>query len=233
MSQTLSIAIETSCRQGGVALGCDDQLLEVIDFDASSRHATQLVKRLSELLTRHDLRPADLGEVYVSAGPGSFTGVRVGITVARTLAQAVPDLRCAAVPSALAVAQNALGLQWRHLGVVLDAKDELAYTQLFERAQAGEPLAAAPPAVQTMADFLAKAPRPLLLIGEGLGYHKVQGIEGVSAAGASLNYPRPAGVWRAGRQLANQGQFVDYRRLLPVYARKSEAERLWDLRHGA
>ena len=84
-----------------MALGVGERLIDRIDFDASSRHATHLVVRLRELLLRHDLSPSRVGELYVSAGPGSFTGVRVGVTVARTVAQAVSGLACVPVPSTM------------------------------------------------------------------------------------------------------------------------------------
>jgi tRNA threonylcarbamoyladenosine biosynthesis protein TsaB len=237
MTQLVSIAIETSCRRGGVALGIGERLADKIDFDASSRHATHLVVRLRELLARQGLRAADINEVYVSAGPGSFTGVRVGVTVARTLAQAVPGVRCVSVPSAYAVAQNASGLEWQNLGVILDAKDELAYTQLFKRTGENpttEILPDSEPAVLPLAEFIARAPKPLMLIGEGLMYQKLDlsVYSDVMSADISLYYPTAEGVWTVGRRLAAQGQFTEYHHLLPIYARRSEAERLWELRHG-
>jgi tRNA threonylcarbamoyladenosine biosynthesis protein TsaB len=240
MNETVSIAIETSCRHGGVALGISERLADKIDFDASSRHATHLVVRLRELLARQGLRAAQVNEVYVSAGPGSFTGVRVGITVARTLAQAVSGLRCVSVPSAYSVAQNAADLDWRNLGVILDAKDELVYAQLFKRLDENKGPApagigpAGEPAVMPLAEFIAHAPKPLTLIGEGLMYHKIDlaGWSDVTSADPSVYYPTAEGVWTVGRRLAAQGQFTEYHHLLPIYARRSEAERLWELRHG-
>ncbi len=263
MTQLISIAIETSCRRGGVALGIGERLADKIDFDAGARHATHLVVRLRELLGRHGLRAADVNEVYVSAGPGSFTGVRVGITVARTLAQAVAALRCVSVPSVSAVAENASALPWRHLGVILDAKDELVYAQLFGRATSSDMGGGHPwpppsdatgdstrrdaaardgrraivprgePAVLPFAEFLAAAPKPLLLTGEGLIYHKIAANGEVTLADPSIYYPTAQGVWTVGRRLAGEGAFTEYHRLLPIYARRSEAERLWELRHGS
>ena len=256
MTQLISIAIETSCRHGGVALGIGERLADKIDFDAGARHATHLVVRLRELLGRHGLRATDVNEVYVSAGPGSFTGVRVGVTVARTLAQAVAGVRCVSVPSVQAVAQNAATLPWQHLGVILDAKDELVYAQLFGRAASSDmgggqpwpppPVPASEPAVLPLAEFLAAAPKPLLLTGEGLMYQK-NGEKGdrhrfqttksepvpfFTVADPSIYYPTAEGVWTVGRRLAGEGAFTEYHRLLPIYARRSEAERLWELRHG-
>ena len=88
MKQTVSIAIETSCRPGGVALGVGDELIRAEVLDVTGRHAARLISHLDRLLSSESIRPRDIKEVYVSAGPGSFTGLRIGITVARTLAQA-------------------------------------------------------------------------------------------------------------------------------------------------
>ncbi len=236
MRETVSVAIETSCRKGGVALGIGDKLAGRIDFDAFSRHATQLVVRLRELLRAHDLRPADVDELYVSAGPGSFTGVRVGITVARTLAQVLTNIQCVAVPTALAVAAAAEGLPWQHLGVLLDAKDELVYSQLFARDNSGRAVPAAEAAVISLKDFLSAAPRPITLIGEALEHCDLnaalsQAAGGVDRAPGELDLPTAVSVWTVGRRLSLQGKFTEYHQLLPIYARKSEAQRIWEQRH--
>ena len=217
MSETISIAIETSCRVGGLALGRDDRLARTVAFDASSRHATHLVGRLRDLLREEGLKVDDLDQAYVASGPGSFTGLRVGITVARTLGQLLPSLRLAGVPTTLAVAENARCLEWEHLAVILDAREGLVYAERFARR--GEEIhSAAPPEVLTPAEFLAGAPRPLVAIGEGLGYHDLK-AEGVYLATADLWLPTPVGVWRVGQRLAQAGQFTDYNHLLPIYTR--------------
>ena len=231
MKDNLAIAIETSCGAGGVALGAGGlMILDSAAFDASRGHATQLVVHLDEMLTRHGLSPRDLRQLYVSAGPGSFTGLRVGITVARTLAQAVAHLRCVAVPTALAVAENARELAWDNLGVVMDAREGIIYTQLFIRRQ-GPIVAAGPARVLPVAEFLSSAPRPLLLTGEGLAYHHLTGPD-IQIADPSLHLPTAEGVWRVGCRLAQAGEFTEYHRLLPIYTRKPEAVRLWETRHG-
>ena len=55
----------------------------------------------------------------------------------------------------------------------------------------------------------------------------------VTLADPSIYYPSAEGVWTVGRRLARSGEdgFTEYHRLLPIYARRSEAERLWELRH--
>jgi len=217
MSELISIAIETSCRVGGIALGRGDALRRVVTFDASMRHATHLVSRLRQLLLDEGLAPADLRHAYVAAGPGSFTGLRVGITVARTLGQLVGNLKLAAVPTTLAVAENVRDLAWENLGVILDAREGLVYAERFTRRD-GQPAPAASPIVQAPAEFLAGSPRPLTLVGEGLGYHDLR-ADGVELVPQELWLPTAAGVWQVGHRLAGQGRFVDFNHLLPIYTR--------------
>lgn len=223
MSQTLSIAIETSCRVGGVALGLDDQLIDQAAFDTSRRHAGQIIGRLAEMLSRADLQPSLIDEVYVSAGPGSFTGLRVGITVARTLGQFIEGARCVAVPTHLAVAENARELSWDHLGVVLDAGDGSVSSMTFTRSGT-EIVADAAAATMPTDQFLTAIPRPILLIGEGLWYHELVG-EGIALADEAIRLPTAEGVWRVGRQLAASGQVISHHELLPIYVRAAAAER--------
>ncbi len=224
------IAIETSCRQGSVALAQGDNLLDHQRFDAVGRHATQLISRLRDLLEAHDLRPEDLQEVHVSAGPGSFTGIRVGVTCARTLLQAVPSLRAVAVPTPQVVAVRAESLAWDRLAVILDAKEDRVHATRFERRQGqAEPVGEA--GVVPVETFLREAPRPILLTGEGLGYHELVG-EGIAHAPPEVRLPDAASTLRAGRRLAEAGRYTDRARLLPVYARQPEAVRLWEARRG-
>jgi tRNA threonylcarbamoyladenosine biosynthesis protein TsaB len=236
----ISLAIETSCRQGGLVLGVDRNLAATVDFDASARHATVLVAQLAQLLQRRGIAPAQVDELYVSAGPGSFTGLRVGVTVARTLGQQLPGLKCVAVPTALAVAQNATGLDWQHLAVIFDAKEELVYASLFRRSgtarqegQASIIIPAADPVLIRADQFLASAPMPITLIGEGLAYHEMRGpnVTIPWPDQRQRHLPTATGTWLAGSQLAQQAQFTGHAHLLPIYARISEAQRLWETRH--
>ena len=201
----------------------DGQLLQAIAFDPTSRHATVLVSRLDELLGAAGLAPGDIDEVYVSIGPGGFTGLRVGLTAARTLGQAIDGLRCVGVPTAYAVAQNVRDVAWEHLGTVADAKPDGIYAQLFVRH--GQRIVAQGPAVVGRSEeFLASSPRPILLIGEGLEYHDLAGLD-VESAEPSLHMPTAEGVWHVGRQMASAGDFTHFNELLPIYTSRPKALR--------
>jgi len=243
MKPVISIAIETSCSRGGLALGAGDGLVGTVDFDAGRRHAAQVISRLAELVETAGLAPTDLREVYVSVGPGSFTGVRVGVTVARTLAQALAGVRCVAVPTAAAVAENARDLPFDHLGVVLDAREDQVYFALFARLR-GRLVAASPARVLSTHELLRQMPRGILLIGQALEHLalgtagqtrsgqdlQADGVQIASPHDPALHLPTAASVWRVGRRMAQDGRYTPYPQLLPIYPREPEAVRLWDQR---
>ena len=223
MSDDISIAIETSCREGGVALGVGDRLAGRIDFDASRRHAAQLIVQLDDLLGRAGLKPGQLQHVYVSAGPGGFTGLRVGITVARMLGDLVAGLQCVAVPTAWAVAENLRDRPWERLAVILDAGEGEAIATTFTRCD-GQPVADEPAGPMPTAALAEQLPRPILLTGEGLWYHDIAG-DGIELADPALRLATAEGVWRVGRRLAGLGALTTPNHLLPVYARPLRVQR--------
>ena len=99
MSDTLlNLAVETSSRRGRVALGRGAEVLEIAELPAARRHNLDLVPSIDALLRGRDAGPADLGELYVSLGPGSFTGLRIAVATAKMLSLTV-GLRIVGVPT--------------------------------------------------------------------------------------------------------------------------------------
>lgn len=234
-NQTVSVAIETSCRHGAVALGIGGELRDARELGTTRKHAAQLLPTLDALLHEASLTPADVDELYLSVGPGSFTGLRVGVTVARTWGQTRGNLRIVAVPTALAVAENVPG-PWEHLGVLLAAKQsgEAAGTvcgTLLKPADQGATFDGEP-RVDAPAALLADWPRPLILTGEGASFCDLPDADDVYVLDEALRLPTAEGVWNVGQQLAAQGCFTPWQQVQVVYARKPEAVRLWEKRHG-
>ncbi len=93
-----SLAIETSTGHGCLALGIDHALVETRDLPEKRRHNVDLADAIDALLRDHQLGPRDLREVYVSLGPGSFTGLRVALATVQMLALSL-DIRVLGVPT--------------------------------------------------------------------------------------------------------------------------------------
>ena len=77
------LALETTSRSAGVALLEGERIIEETRLDEGSRHGVGLLPALRDLLQRHSIRPADISGIAVSLGPGSFTGIRIGIAAAQ------------------------------------------------------------------------------------------------------------------------------------------------------
>jgi tRNA threonylcarbamoyladenosine biosynthesis protein TsaB len=223
-----ALAIETSGRIGSVALAEDGRLLLEETFPHGLQHAARIVPAIDDLCRRLGWASRDLREIYVSAGPGSFTGLRIGITLAKTLAM-VTQARLVAVPSVRVIVEN-LPAGANHAIVVLDAKRDQIFTASFARSDSGWQ-AVLPAQLSSLKVMLEKSPRPVFLIGEGIPYHRKfipENEAGITLADESLWRPRAAVVVDLGYQLARAGQFTDAMKLLPIYIRRPEAEEKLD-----
>lgn|GEM_PF-211247 len=225
-----ALAIETSGRVGSVAAVRNGQVLQEISFPHGLGHAAGIVRLLNELCIAQGWRPRELSELYISIGPGSFTGLRIAVTLAKSVALAV-GLKVVAVPSVRVLAMNAPP-EARHVLIVLDARRGQAYCARFERVDDGSAtfgqvwLETRPAHVEALDSALADCPRPIYLLGEGIDYHR-QRI--VADAGIVIT---PAESWRAragavaalGWEMGRAGQFTEAQELAPLYLRLPEAQ---------
>src|SRR5678809_1065254 len=121
-----AIAIETSGRIGSVAVVVDDQILAEAQFPHGLQHAAHLIPLIDRLTRAEGWTPRDIEHLYVSIGPGSFTGLRIGVTLAKTMALAT-GVKLVAVPSVRVLVENAPA-DARHVIIVLDAKREQIFS---------------------------------------------------------------------------------------------------------
>jgi tRNA threonylcarbamoyladenosine biosynthesis protein TsaB len=234
-----AIALETSGRLGSLATLEDGRVLAEEVFPADFKHAAGVVSAIDRLTKSHGWTPRDLTEVYVSAGPGSFTGLRVGITVAKTLALSL-DVKLVAVPTTEVLVENAPP-DARHVLIVLDAKRDQIFTTLLSRvpaervAEVGDEwlTRVSPPHLNTLTAMLASSPRPVHLLGEGVPYHRkfIPADPGIIVTDEARWRPRAAAVASRGWRRARVGEFTDPDRLTPTYIRRPEAEEKWELNH--
>ncbi|MBN1507614.1 MAG: tRNA (adenosine(37)-N6)-threonylcarbamoyltransferase complex dimerization subunit type 1 TsaB [Sedimentisphaerales bacterium] len=85
MDEPLILAIETSSRVGSVALARGARLLAEHTFAAPLQHSAEVVPAIRQLLNQADLAPYDISHVYIADGPGSFTGLRIAVTIAKAM----------------------------------------------------------------------------------------------------------------------------------------------------
>ena len=233
MNDEKIIAIETSSRVGSVALAAGPLLIAERAFATQTEHGRELIPTLDALCREQGWRPGEISQCYVSIGPGSFTGLRVAVTFARSAALS-GNLRICAVPTLAVIAENCTSLSPppSRVAVILDAKRQQVFGGIFDfidgayRAEAAARLAGP-------GEILSAAPMPRAVIGEGIAFHREAVTQsGVAIVEESLWTPRAAMVHRIGRRMAQRGEFTTARSLLPLYIRRPEAEELWEKRQA-
>ncbi|MEW4568302.1 tRNA (adenosine(37)-N6)-threonylcarbamoyltransferase complex dimerization subunit type 1 TsaB [Tautonia sp. JC769] len=224
------LALDTSTLHSAVALGCLDGRSLFEHPEPGPRHGRLLVPAIRDLLRRADLRPRDLHAVAVAVGPGSFTGLRVGVTAAKTLAFAVG---CPILPlSTLEIlAQNAPTDALRVV-TAIDAQRGDLFSASFRREATGSPLLREAPDQIIPAEAWAAG----LPTGGFVLCPTPDRIAAMLPEHASIGPPeqaRPDGqalLSLAARALAD-GDRADPWTLEPRYLRRSAAEEKRDAQH--
>jgi len=222
------LAWDTSTDFGAIAIGRGARTLATRTFCGPRRHAVEFVPTLAALCEAQGVTPEDVDQLYVGVGPGSFTGLRIGIAVARTLAL-VSRAKIVAVPTLQAVACNALGLADppERVAVIIDAHRNHAYAAVYQRAGA-EYSQVRGPAEVSPDSFLASLDRQTAVVGEGVArFRGAVDASGLRVLPDRLFPPDVEVVYRLGAQRAGDGGFVGPRELVPQYVRPPEAEETW------
>lgn len=129
------LILETSGRGARIGLARNGALKHTAELDAARRHAREMIPTIGAMLSAEALRPADLTGIAVSRGPGSYTGLRVGLATAKALAYAT-GCQLRAVDTFAAIAEQAPA-DAHHVWVVADALQRQVYVQRFVRMPAG------------------------------------------------------------------------------------------------
>ena len=226
MSAPLVLAIESATADASAALLRGDAVVAARRVPAERPASEALLPTLLELLAEADVALAALDAFAVSVGPGSFTGLRVGVSTAKGLAfgsgQPIVPVPTLAALAALAARSDAC------VAALLDAQRGEVYAALH----AGDPIAPAlvGPTVLRPEELIAAlaehaGARPIVAIGAGA---TVAGDALRNRFGARCaivaSAPDAAAVGRLGQRLLERGAGVAPEALAPVYVRRAEAE---------
>lgn len=130
------LVVETSGKVGRVGLARGAAVVRAVALDETRRHARDLAAVVCEILSAEALRPANLTGIMVSVGPGSYTGLRVGLATAKTFAYAT-GCKLIAVPTFAAIALHS---SERDVLVVSDALQGRIYRQRYSGGRAADDL---------------------------------------------------------------------------------------------
>ncbi len=216
------LLLETSGRTAQVALAEGDSLLSARRLDESRNHARDLAPAVADLLAGAGWKPRDIAAVVVSRGPGSYTGLRVGLMSAKTFAYAAGCALLAIDTFPVIAAQAPADAD--PLDVIADAQQQKVYLQRFARGQPASPLV-----IRPVAEWLADAPAPWVS-GPGLRLHLGHLPAPVRAVDEALREPRPESLLALGLRRYGAGERDDLVAVEPLYLRPSSAEEQWQKR---
>lgn len=220
------LILETSGRVGHVGIAAGDQVLALAQLDEARRHARDLAPAVADLLARHHWDPRTVNAILVSQGPGSYTGLRVGIMSAKAFAYAT-GAALVAVETFAAVACQSMA-ETEYLDVIADAQQEKVYVQRFKRSRANqgwEPLSSL--TIRLFADWLSSVDEKTSVTGPGLQGRTGQLPEGTQLIDLARWHPQPESILRIGLARYMAGERNDPWKLEPIYLRPSSAEEKW------
>lgn len=229
------LAIDTSTKVAGAALVEDGRLICELNLACGLTHSERLMPLVDDCLRLAGWKPADLGAVAAVAGPGSFTGVRIGVSTAKGIAEAL-GVPVVSVGTLETLAASFVGFG----GVIvpiLDARRDQVYCAVY--GADGSELA--PPAAMALGELLAlpqvSDASHALFAGDGVPVHwsMIQSTLGEKArcAPEHLLLQRAGAAAMLAWNKLMAGQTLDAADLLPEYLRKSSAEQVKERREGA
>ena len=222
------LAFETSAKAASVALLDKGVLLGEGYQNTGLTHSQTLMKMAEDLLDSCGKTVSDVTAVAVAAGPGSFTGVRIGVAAAKGLAWGA-ELPCYGVSTLEAMAEG-LGVYDGYIVPTMDARRNQTYTAIF-RAEGGKLTRVLEDAAISFAELgekLKNCQKPIFLVGDGavLCYNTLsEEVPGLILPPEHRQHQRAIGVALVAQKMIDAGLPGDGASLSPNYLRLSQAER--------
>ncbi len=224
----LTLAFETSAKAGSVALLQGDKLLAESYINTGLTHSQTLLLMAEQVLKNCNIAPEEVEAVAVAAGPGSFTGVRIGVAAAKGFAWA-REIPCYGVSTLEAMALQ-LGMQNGIILPVMDARRSQVYTALF-RVDAGcltRMMDDCAISLEELKEKIKTLEEPIFLVGDGsiLCYNTLkEAVSTLVLPPEHCMHQRAAGVGLGANAKILAGEPGDANALQPNYLRLSQAER--------
>ena len=224
------LAIESAALVASAALADDGAVLAEMTLNTKLTHSQTLLPMIGELLEKTGLRGEELDAIAVSAGPGSFTGLRIGAATAKGLGMAW-NRPLIAVPTLDATAFGLWGSRFL-LSPIMDARRSQVYNGLYRFDAAGALKRLAGPRALGMDELLEELKalaEPAVFTGDGVPAFRKQIEEALGEnalfAPASHSRARAAAVASLGLEMLQRGETVSAAAFAPFYLRISQAER--------
>lgn len=229
----LVLGIETSTPHSSVAIGSEQGIIASALVARGTSHGEFLLSAVEFLLHQSDLRYRNISAVAVGVGPGLYTGLRIGITTAKTVAQAL------AVPIVGVSSLDVLAFDVRHssrsIWAVMDAKRNEIFFARYRQVPGGISRDGDPHlgTVETLIGELSAAREDSLLVGSGalLNRARLEEAEKVEFSSLAESFPRSSSLVELALPRLFREDFDKIFEVAPLYMRRSDAEIDWDKRN--
>jgi len=220
----VTLGIDTATSLGSVGIAKDGDLAGELSFSAKMSQAERLLPTIDDLLNLLAFDRREIEKVAVSLGPGSFTGLRIGISVAKGLCHGL-EVPLTGIPLTDSYHERVAHYRGPICTIIADRRD-LVYYALYRKGEKArvEKSDHLSNLKEELKETARAAGEKVLLIGDGLTRHgsELQGIKEAILAEHSLNYP-------SGAQLALQAELQEdegdqLRKIEPLYAQRPVAE---------
>ena len=224
------LGIETSSLVSSVALMDETNLIGELTIQAGLTHSEQLIPHIDMLLRASQVKKNELKGIIVSIGPGSFTGLRIGMGTAKAMAYALQ------IPLYGVMTMDSLAHNVSYTNRIIDAQKKHVYTGLY-RYENNELVCKEEPFVIAASDLLEKfreTKEEVLFLGDGI--KRIEKLlnendTNLTILDISQRIPKASSLLLAGRDLVIREEICDPMDMVPYYIRRSEAEVLWEERH--
>ncbi|RPI38134.1 MAG: tRNA (adenosine(37)-N6)-threonylcarbamoyltransferase complex dimerization subunit type 1 TsaB [Nitrospiraceae bacterium] len=223
------LSIETSTMLGGVAIMDDKSgLIAETRLNVKTTHSERLMTAVNNTLIQSELKLEDMDAFAVAIGPGSFTGLRIGLSTVKGLAYATGK-PLVTVPTLDAFAWN-FPYSIYPVCLMLDARKSEVYTAVYKWEDNHFSTAIECVTIRPEA-LLEKLQEKVLFAGEGARLYEARIVEMMKGRAAfampDKMVPSPANVAMLGLEKAVRGEYTEALKAVPFYVRKSEAEVKW------
>ena len=221
-----TLALDTSTSTGTVAVLESGVLLGQRELPRGQRSAQALAPLISEQLVEVGWKPREIELIATTRGPGSFTGLRIGVTTAKTLAYATGAQLLAVNTLEVIAAQAPTHVQT--LEVVLDAQRQQLYRARYRRDDSGRLATVTQTSIVDASWWISSLESQSYVTGPGLSKLADRLPDGVRRVEPELWAPRAKTVGQLAFDYFRAGRRDDLWQLVPSYFRKSAAEETKD-----
>ncbi len=223
------LSVDTSSNVATVAVTDDEKLVCEILVNTKKTHSQTLMPMIDSALKQSELEISNIDLIASANGPGSFTGLRIGVSAVKGFAHAL-DIPVVGVSILTAMAYNLPFCEYT-ISPILDARRNQVYNAVYEwnDGEINEIQAPRALSVDELIDEFLSSDKKVVFLGDGVSVHKeyIREKLGEKAvfAPVSANEQRASGLAAAAKKLYDEGKAISCYELAPIYLRKPQAER--------